>query len=166
MKFEQVWKGRNCSDPETATFPASVPGNIQYDYGIACGFENVHFADRYKQYIPLENDAWEYSTVLKYQKKDGEHVFFVSEGIDYRYDILLNGEKIYSYEGMYRPVDVDLTSRLKGENDVLKVHIYPHPKSTTGRKDTRDEADESCKPAVCYGWDWNPRLFLRVCSLR
>ena len=75
MKFEQVWKGRNCSDPETATFPASVPGNIQYDYGIACGFENVHFADRYKQYIPLENDAWEYSTVLKYQKKDGEHVF-------------------------------------------------------------------------------------------
>lgn len=160
MKFEQVWKGRNCSDPETATFPASVPGNIQYDYGFACGFENVHFADRYKQYIPLENDAWEYSTVLKYQKKDGEHIFFVSEGIDYRYDILLNGEKIYSYEGMYRPVDVDLTSRLKGENDVLKVHIYPHPKSTTGRKDTRDEADESCKPAVCYGWDWNPRLLI------
>ena len=160
MRFEQVWQGWNCSEPEDALFPASVPGNIQYDYGVAHGFGDVHYALNYQKYQPLENDAWEYITTLRYQKEAGERVFFVSEGIDYRYDILLNGAVIYSYEGMFRPVELDLTDRLSGENDELRVHIFPHPKTTTGHKDTRDEADQSCKPPVCYGWDWNPRLLI------
>lgn len=160
MKFYQTWQGRNCSEPAGCSFPASVPGNIQYDYGVAHGFADVQFADNYKQYLPLEDDDWEYCATLDYRKKEGERVFFVSGGIDYRYDILLNGEKIDSYEGMFRPVELELTDRLKGRDDILTVHIYPHPKSKTGHKDTRDEADESCKPPVCYGWDWNPRLLI------
>lgn len=58
MRFEQVWQGWNCSEPEDALFPASVPGNIQYDYGVAHGFGDVHYALNYQKYQPLENDAW------------------------------------------------------------------------------------------------------------
>lgn len=160
MRFDQIWQGRNCSEAEDALFPVSVPGNIQYDFGVARGFTDVQYADSYKQFVPYEDDAWEYRTTLRYEKKADERVFFVSRGIDYRYDILLNGKKLYSYEGMFRAAEVDLTDSLTGKDDILTVYIYPHPKSEGSRAGTRDEADRSCKPPVSYGWDWNPRLLI------
>ena len=160
MRFEQIWEGRNCAKEPENWFPAKVPGTIQQDYGIAHGFADVQFADNYKQYLPLEDDHWEYRTTLSYQKNPGERVFFVSGGIDYRYDILLNDQVVYSYEGMYRAVELELTDLLTGKEDVLTVHIYPHPKRVGAFVGTRDEADQSCKPPVSYGWDWNPRLLI------
>ena len=160
MKFYQNWEGINCREREMGYFPVHVPGNIQYDYGVARGFRDVMFSDNYKQYLPVEDDHWEYRTRLSYECSSGERVFFVSHGIDYKYDILLNGECLFSYEGIYRPVELDLTDRLSGEEDVLTVHIYPHPKREGAAVGTRDEADASCKPPVSYGWDWNPRLLI------
>lgn len=102
MRFNQQWEGRNCASEQNPWFPATVPGNIQKDYAVFAGFADWHYADNYKQFQPLENDAWMYRTTLQYDKKEGERVFFVSEGINYRYDIALNGETVYSYEGMFR----------------------------------------------------------------
>ena len=161
MKYQQKWLGtRICTDGTIESFEATVPGNIQLDYGNYAGFADLQYSDNYKQYLPLEDDHWEYKTNLSYEKKDGERVFFVSGGIDYKYDILLNDALIYAYEGMYRSVELELTELLKGENDTLTVHIYPHPKRADAPAGTRDEADRSCKPPVCYGWDWNPRLLI------
>ena len=160
MKFYQKWEGRSCTEGRDAWFPATVPGNIQKDYAAANGFADVQFSDNYTQFLPLEDDHWEYRTVLSYKKETDDRVVLVSEGISYRYDVLLNGDKIYSYEGMFRGFEVDLTERLTGKNDVLTVHVYPHPKSKRGQEGTRDEANESCNPPVYYGWDWNPRLLI------
>ena len=157
MLFKQTWQGKNCRTGEA--FPACVPGNIQYDFGVFKGFGDVNYADNYKKFMPYEDDAWEYSTTLSFDKKEGERVFFVTEGIMYKYDISLNEQVICSYEGMFKPVELELTDRLCG-NDELKIHIYPHPKSKNGKAGTRDEADECCMPPVCYGWDWNPRLLI------
>lgn len=157
MHFKQNWQGKNCRTGEV--FAAQVPGNIQYDFGVFKNFGDVNYADNYKKFIPYEDDAWEYFTTLEYDKKDGERIFFVTEGIIYKYDILLNGETIYSYEGMFKPVEIDLSDLLRG-NDELRIHIYPLPKSKNGKAGTRDEADESCIPPICYGWDWNPRLLI------
>lgn len=160
MKFYQTWEGRSCAPERNAWFPAKVPSNIQKDYAIANGFADWQYADNYKQFIPLEDDHWEYRTQLNYDKKNGERVFLVSEGINYKYDVLLNEDVIFSYEGMFRGFEIDLTDKLTGKGDVLTVHIYPHPKSSRGEAGTRDEANESCNPPVYYGWDWNPRLLI------
>ena len=159
MKFYQTWEGHSCTEGRDAWFPATVPGNIQKDYALANNFADVQFADNYKQFLPLEDDHWEYRTRLTYDRNASERVFFVTEGIQYRYDVLLNGAIVLSYEGMFAGHEVDLTDRLTG-NDTLTVHIYPHPKSKRGKEDTRDEANESCNPPVYYGWDWNPRLLI------
>ncbi|MBE6701935.1 MAG: hypothetical protein E7585_00765 [Ruminococcaceae bacterium] len=159
MKFYQTWEGRSCTKGRDAWFPATVPGNIQKNYAVANGFADVQFADNYKQFLPLEDDHWEYRTQLQYDQGDGERVFFVTEGIQYEYDVALNGEVLLSYEGMFRGHEIDLTDKLTG-NDTLTVHIYPHPKSARGKAGTRDEANESCNPPVYYGWDWNPRLLI------
>lgn len=159
MKFYQIWEGRNCNPERNAWFPATVPGNIQKDYAVANDFADVQFADNYKQFLPLENDHWEYRTELKLDRQPGEKVFFVTKGIQYRYDVLLNGELLFSYEGMFGGNEVELTDKLTGK-DLLTVHIHPHPKSKRGKAGSRDEANESCNPPVYYGWDWNPRLLI------
>lgn len=159
MKFSQQWTGYRIHEGVCDKgFPASVPGSIQYDYAKAHKFPDVMYSDNYKKYEELENDFWEYRTSLSYTKNEGESVWFVSLGIDYRYDILLNGEIIYSHEGLYTSVELDLTERLCG-NDTLCVRIYPHPKRPDATPD-RSQADHCCKPPVCYGWDWNPRLLV------
>ena len=156
MIFNQLWQGRNCRTGEL--FTAAVPGNIQYDFAVAKNFGDIQFSDNYKKLIPYENDAWEYVTALNFEINEGEKLFLVSDGIAYKYDIFLCGEKLYSYEGMFKPVELEITGAKRG--DELKIYIYPHPKRETAPKGTRDEADESCNPPVCYGWDWNPRLLI------
>ena len=158
MKFYQTWEGTNLTKND-GYFPASVPGNIQLDYGNAKGFGDANYGTNANKWLDLEDDFWEYKTKLAFDKKAGERVFFVSLGIDYKYDVALNGEKLYSYEGMFKPFDLDITDKLTGD-DTLTVLIYPHPKREGARPRSRDEADASCKPAVCYGWDWNPRLLI------
>ena len=158
MRFDQVWSGRNCSKAENEWFPVSVPGSIQYDYGLYHHFEDLNYSDNYKQFLPLEDDHWEYQSILSFERNEGERVFFVSGGIDYHYDVLINGKRIYSYEGMFRGFELDLTEDLTDGENLLTVHIYPHPKTTGGRPNTRDESDQSCKPPLSYGWDFNPRL--------
>ena len=160
MRFDQQWLGRNCAEAADAFFPAQVPGNIQYDYGVAHGFGDVQYADNVNQYRALEDVAWEYVSTLVYERQEGERVFFVTEGIQYAYEIFLNDTLLYTYEGMFRSVELDLSDYLNGEKDVLRIRIAPHPKGTRGAKDTRDEAADSCNPPVQYGWDWNPRLLI------
>ena len=160
MKFLQDWRGRileGAGDP--AWFTAHVPGNIQHDYGMAHGFGDPNEKDHFRRYLPLEDNTWEYETTLSVRRAPEGTVWFVSEGIDYRCDILLNGELLLSHEGMYETIACDLTDRLRGK-DRLSVRIYPHPKRKDAPAGTRDEADRSCKPPVCYGWDWNPRLLI------
>ena len=160
MIYYQNWQGRICDGAESNQwFKASVPGNIQFDYGVAHDFGDPDYMDNYRKYLPLEGVTWEYRTRLSFHQQDGERVWFVSLGIDYIFDILLNGEKIYSYEGMYKKVELELTDRLNGQ-DELSVIIHPHPKREGSVPGTRQEASASVKPPVCYGWDWQPRLLI------
>ena len=159
MKFYQNWFGALLKDGENDDFfPATVPGSIQYDYGKHHGFPDVNWMDTPERYKPLENYPWLYRTEVKCEIKDGERVFFVTEGIEYEYDVLMNGKKLYHHEGMFTHTEADITDELKN-GSLLEVYVYPHPKRA-GAAECRDQADQSCKPAVEYGWDWNPRLLV------
>lgn len=158
MIFEQKWTGTYLTDgKENEYFPCTVPGNIQYDYARSKGVD-VYYSDNCLMFKELEDVFWKYKTELSFDKKDGERVFFVTKGIEYEYDVILNGEKIIHHIGMFTKVEEDITDKLSG-NDVLEVMIYPHPKRE-GADECRDQADQSTKPAVEYGWDWHPRLLI------
>ncbi len=159
MIYHQTWTGYRIADGIRGDgFPARVPGNIQYDYAVANGWADVMYGSNCRQFEALEGDTWEYRTTLQYSAQNCEAVHFVSKGIDYRYDVLLNGVVLLTREGVFAPIDINLTDSLTG-NDELCIRIHPHPKRT-GAKDGRSEADHSAKPPVCYGWDWNPRLLI------
>ncbi len=160
MIYNQIWqgaciKGGVCGE----FFDAAVPGNIQLDYSKKYEFGDVNFGDNCKKFRELEGCSWLYRTNIEYDKKADERVFFVTKGIEYEYDIILNSKKLLHYEGMFSAVEIDITDELENGN-LLEIYIYPHPIREGAPKGTRDEADQSCKAAVEYGWDWAPRLLI------
>lgn len=155
MVFNQVWQAKISDRDEW--FNATVPGNVQKDYADFIGIDDLMYSTNTKLLEEIENSTFVYKTFLQYNADNNEKVYFVARGIDYIYDIMLDGVCIYSGEGMYSKVELDITE-ISTVGSELQVIIYPHPKKNGSRMGTRDEASASCKPPYCYGWDWNPRL--------
>jgi len=158
MRFPQKWQARAIRpDGASEWFPAEVPGNVQYDYGRMMGWGDINIAENVTKFRETEDWSWEYRTVLNYTVQPGEKAVFVSEGIDYIFDIIVDGENRLSYEGMFSQVEVDLSEDIGKE---LIVRIHPHPKRSTAEFEDRQQADQSVKPPVCYEWDWHPRMLV------
>lgn len=148
--------------------PAMVPGAVQLDVMKAENYKQPYwFGDNVKQFDWMEDWFFTYRTTFKRPALNrGQRLYFKSKGIDYEFKILLNGLQIHHQEGMFSYVDLDLTDGLK-ENNELKILILPVPKIPSasvyvpGTETYRQNARESAKPAVSYGWDWHPRLVTR-----
>ena len=165
MKFYQKWAGGRIDPTGKASYPrypVEVPGNIQYEYARSVGLDapdTLFYADNVARLQEAEGYTWEYRTFLSFEKKEGQRVFLVAEGVDYRFDVLLDGKKIFYQEGMYTKVELDVTDAA-GPGSLLQFIIHPHPMRPGPYGDYRQAADRSAKPPVCYGWDWNPRLLI------
>jgi beta-mannosidase len=137
--------------------PATVPGAVQLDWARAEGWGDPHFGENWRAYAWMEDVHWVYRTTLPLDGLDpDERVFFVCGGVDYRFQVRLAGRSLHEQEGMFTPVELDLTGRA-ADGDVLEIVVFPVPKSRPEPVD-RTQADASCKPAVSYGWDFHPRL--------
>jgi beta-mannosidase len=137
--------------------PAVVPGAVQLDWARAEGWGDVHFGENWRAYKWMEDVHWVYRTTLPLDGLgSGRRVFLVCGGVDYRFQIRLSGEVLLEQEGMFTPVELELTGRARS-GDVLEVVVFPVPKSHPDPVD-RTQADASCKPAVAYSWDFHPRL--------
>lgn len=142
--------------PEKRVY-AEVPGAVQLDWARAEGWESYTYNDNYKQYLWMEDVYWSYLTRIELPSMDeDERIYFVSKGIDYEFMLKLNGEIIHEQEGMFTPVRIDITDKVYGGEEIELI-IYPAPKRE-GAPVSRTQADQCCKPAVSYGWDWHPRL--------
>jgi len=138
-------------------FSSTVPGAVQMDYAKANNWPPFFYAENWKDYLWMEDVYWTYKTSFsKPELSNGEQLFFISKGIDYEFDIFLNGDQLFYQEGMFSPMELNITRHLKNEN-TLEIKIYPAPK-IPGFDMNRSQAAQSCKPAVSYGWDWHPRL--------
>ena len=158
MKFHQQWSARALSSSGASEwFPAEVPGNVQYDYGRFMGWGDISVGENVKKFRETEGFSWEYKTMLDYALGDGERAYFVSEGIDYLFDVLIDGETVLSHEGMFTRIEIPLGD-CQGKE--LTVRIPPHPKRESAEFEDRQQADQCVKPPVCYEWDWHPRMLV------
>ena len=135
---------------------ASVPGAVQKDWLPQLEHSDWHYNDNVRQFDWMEDKFWFYQA--RFQKPElmaNQKLVFMSKGVDYHYEVIVNNQRIYRHEGMFTPFELDLTAFLKEQNE-LQVNIYPTPKSSDVV--ARFQVDESVKPAVSYGWDWHPRL--------
>lgn len=137
---------------------ATVPGAAGLDYARAEKYPDYNFSKNYENFLWMEDKYFAYQTDLNFNLVDGEYAYLVFEGIDYEFDIKINGDLLIHKEGMFTPTKIDV-SAYNGKKSLLEVVVYPIPKlKNARRKGTRDEAASSCKPASSYSWDWHPRL--------
>lgn len=136
---------------------AIVPGAVQLDIAKAEKYAPLFYAEHWKDYLWMEDMYYIYRSVFsKPVIKEGQRVIFISKGIDYQFKIFLNGEVLLIQEGMFTPVNLDLTDKLKEKNE-LRILISPVPKLRV-QPVNRSQAAHVAKPPVSYGWDWHPRL--------
>lgn len=137
--------------------PSQVPGAVQLDIAKAENYPPYEYADNYKKFSWMEDQYYTYlASFKKPALKENERLYFVSKGIDYQFEISVNGTLVHEQEGMFTYVDKDITDYLKEDNE-LKILVYPVPKLVPFPVD-RSQAAHVVKPAVSYGWDWHPRL--------
>ena len=138
-------------------YDSSVPGAVQLDIAKGLNYPDYLFDDNYRQLTWMENCYFVYRTEFDIPElTEQEQVWFVSKGIDYQFEIRLNTNVIHAQEGMFTPIEINLTGRLLPHN-TIEVLIFPAPKAHDEDQD-RTQAALSTKPPVSYGWDWHPRL--------
>jgi len=152
----------SCSDTREGNrsqkINATVPGCVQFDWAKAHQLPSYHKGDCQQVYDGLEDKWWHYlaSTTIR---KGKDVPFLCFEGVDYQFDVFINGKCVLSHEGMFSRPRVDL-SAYKGKKIDIEVLIHPAPKTPDIEpyRGLGNEASESCKPAFSYGWDWCPRF--------
>ncbi len=140
--------------------PAQVPGAVQLDCAQAANWPPYWQGDNFREYRWMEDSFWTYRATLVWPETpdaaSGARLFFVCSGVDYQCAVSLDREVLHEQEGMFRPLEIELTGRARQGSEV-RVTVFPAPKSRPFPED-RSQADHSCKPAVSYGWDFHPRL--------
>lgn len=156
LTWEVGWSGGAGASPERWV-AAEVPGAVQLDWARAEGWETHTYGDNWKQYEWMEDKHWQYRTMLPATElAGGKSLYLVAKGIDYSFRIVADGKTLLRQEGMFTPVELDLTAYAR-EGAEIRIIIDPVPKYEHAHR-PRAEASHSCKPAVSYGWDWHPRL--------
>lgn len=138
--------------------PATVPGIVQLDVAKHLNLPPLYEHDTVRLLDPYE-DLWAIYRAVLPESKDVDELWLKGEGIDYAYQVQLNDTLLYETEGMFSSFSIALDKGWKETENILYIYILPPPKkeNETGRS----QAANSCKPPVCYGWDFHPRLVVR-----
>lgn len=135
---------------------AQVPGAVQLDYARAFDYEPYYYGLNFKQFDWCEDEYFFYETKVDIPSLDGKAARLCFEGIDYKYEIRIDGEALAAGEGAFTPVYIDVTA-FSGKEITLTVALFPIPKRFA-EPQNRSQASACCKPPSSYGWDWHPRL--------
>ena len=109
MKIKTEWtlSKKLADDTFDVPFTASVPGCVQKDI-IKKENIDLFYSTNVNILSGTEDNFWLYKTTVPKKANEDETLFFVAEGIDYSYDILLNDKLLLNGVGMYSTVKVEL----------------------------------------------------------
>jgi len=137
--------------------PATVPGAVQLDWARAESWPPYIEGKNWAEYGWMEDVSWVYRACLPDAAvASGMRRHLVLRGVDYQFVVSIDGAVVHEQEGMFAPVDLDITAQSKA-GSVLQIRIAPVPKYA-GAHRPKAQASRSVKPSVSYGWDFHPRL--------
>ena len=161
MKQQLIWqlahsdtKNGACSDWVSAT----VPGCVQLDMAAAYNMPLYFTGDHEDDYRWMEDKYWHYRSECLVEENERDP-FLHFKGVDYEYEVQVNGELKLYHEGMFTHTDIDLTP-YKGQTINVEVIVYPAPKikDCYYERGLGNEAAHVVKPPFTYAWDWCPRF--------
>jgi len=151
--------------------PATVPGAVQLDWARAHDWPPVEYLRSGKDEAPhftaeggivlardyawMEHSFWLYRAALDFTPlAPDERLFLVCGGVDYQCEIRLDGRLVHAQEGMFTPIELDLTEHATSGSQ-LDILVHPAPQWEISQP---VKVVTFCKPLVSYGWDFHPRL--------
>jgi beta-mannosidase len=158
---------------------AEVPGHVHLDLmragAIPDPFERMY--ERSVQWV--DHADWTYRCVFDVDgaELDGSRHLLCFAGIDTVARILLNDEMVGDTDNMFVPQELDVTSALRGGENVLEVHLASAERVGNERRAAALAAHPDLAPFAdgllsrsfvrksqyMYGWDWGPCL--RGCGI-
>lgn len=136
--------------------PAQVPGCVQADLLRAGLISHPYQKMNSLDCEWVENRWWVYETVFSFSRKPGMRYFLSCAGIDYACMIYLNDVPVAQGEGMFLPIQVDVTGQLLNEaENRLRIVLLDAPKEI-GLGYTSQVRTQ--KSRFSYKWDFSTRL--------
>jgi beta-mannosidase len=138
--------------------PAQVPGVVQEDLLEQEIIEDLHKdMDSMKaEWVPQRN--WLYKKFLNIGTElKGKRIRLHYEGVDYSAKYYINGIFLGQHEGMFEPVEFDITQHIKfGESNIIAVAIDEAPREQCQVGYTSKV--KTTKARVNYWWDFAQRI--------
>lgn len=144
--------------PAIGHMKASIPGSVQTDL-MANGWlgdPNVGLTSLDGEWV--NNREWVYET--NFSLSDDwlqDRCELVFEGLDYSGEIYLNGSKIADFEGMFIPVKLDITDRIR-TSDKNRLLVVFHTAPDVDGQFGYSSQIRKLKSRFNYAWDWCPRI--------
>ncbi|GGD89669.1 glycoside hydrolase family 2 protein [Paenibacillus nasutitermitis] len=146
--------------PAIGPLPAKVPGAVQADLLRSGRISDPNIGLRSMESEWVENREWAFEKT--FVLPDGwveDRCELVLEGLDFAGEMILNGTNIASFEGMFTPYVIDVTSCVKTAKDGPN-HLYilfRQVPEVDGQYGYTDRV-ELLKSRFNYVWDWCPRI--------
>ena len=106
----QVGFSSGLGEIPAAFVPADVPGAVQLDWARSQAWPPHWVSSNFEQFGWMEDKHWHYRTKLPaVDRTSDQRVYFVSHGIDYHFQIYINGSMVLDQEGMFSKVELDVT---------------------------------------------------------
>ncbi|MHB0999666.1 MAG: glycoside hydrolase family 2 protein [Armatimonadota bacterium] len=155
-RLQQTMEIGAATDAEIGTFPAKVPGSIQYSLQKAGLLPDWNIGVNHRECEWVENRHWIYEMVIpEGMIKSGKKYRLRCMGLDYKGFITLNGVEVGKFCGTHVPYTFDLTPQLNNERNILRV-IFDLPPRWLGQIGYTSQVKE-WKVRFNYTWDWIPR---------
>ena len=155
--------------------PAVVPGNIRADLVRAGRVPDLFFGTQAEASQWVDDHCWWLVRDWPLALSPGERVHLIVRGVDYIWDIFLNGYHLGRHEGMFSPVVHDVSRWLRAQNRlavrVVGTSWLPSKRSSpwfrfvnyleskvTSIGQRYPHRRDTLKCQMSYGWDFAPPL--------
>ncbi len=158
---------------DSSWLPAVVPGTVLYSYIAAGAVPDPGIADNNLQISEsfFNSDFWyrwtpSAGSLQQIQSQEDGSLILSFDGINWKAEVYVNGKRIGNIAGAFKRARFDVTDLIKGENDVIAVHIIK-PAHFAAVKEKNAESPDfnggqlgADNPTfhATVGWDWMPTV--------
>jgi len=143
---------------------ATVPATVLMSYVNAGALPDPNYANNifYISESYFNSDFWYRKTFTVPENLQGRHIFLNLDGINWKADVYLNGQKIHRVEGAFIRGKVEITRLLRqGENAIaIKIEHNAHPAAVKEKNEETTDMNGGLLGAdnptfhATVGWDW------------
>ena len=158
---------------DSSWLPAVVPGTVLYSYIAAGAVPDPGIADNNLQISEsfFNSDFWyrwtpDTEALNMSERAEGESMILAFDGINWKAEVYVNGKYVGNIAGAFKRASFDITDLIKGDNDVIAVHIIK-PAHYAAVKEKNAESPDfnggqlgADNPTfhATVGWDWMPTV--------